>query len=327
MTFHNPGYLFLLLLLIPIIFWYVWEMHKSDASLQFSSLKEIKHFPKSKRIKLRHLPFILRILVIVLLIFALARPQSSNSLRNKTTEGIDIMIALDISGTMLAEDLKPNRLEASKAVATEFILSRPNDNIGLVVFAAQSFTQCPLTIDHDALINLIKGVNYGMIEDGTAIGLGLANAVNRIKEGKAKSKIIILLTDGSNNRGDIAPITAAEIAKTFGIRVYTIGVGSHGMVRVPVQTPFGLKYQMMESEFDEQTLQEIATVTGGKYFRATDNTKLRSIYQEIDRMEKTKINISEYSKKNEMYPYFVMIAFILLSLEIVLRNTILNKLP
>ncbi|MBP8945657.1 MAG: VWA domain-containing protein [Paludibacteraceae bacterium] len=327
MTFHNPGYLFLLLLLIPIIFWYVWEMHKSDASLQFSSLKEIKLFPKSKRIKLRHLPFILRILVIVLLIFALARPQSSNSLRNKTIEGIDIMIALDISGTMLAEDLKPNRLEASKAVATEFILSRPNDNIGLVVFAAQSFTQCPLTTDHDALINLIKGVNYGMIEDGTAIGLGLANAVNRIKEGKAKSKIIILLTDGSNNRGDIAPITAAEIAKTFGIRVYTIGVGSHGMVRVPVQTPFGLKYQMMESEFDEQTLQEIATVTGGKYFRATDNTKLRSIYQEIDRMEKTKINISEYSKKNEMYPYFVMIAFILLSLEIVLRNTILNKLP
>jgi len=223
--------------------------------------------------------------------------------------------------------LKPNRLEASKAVATEFILSRPNDNIGLVVFAAQSFTQCPLTTDHDALINLIKGVNYGMIEDGTAIGLGLANAVNRIKEGKAKSKIIILLTDGSNNRGDIAPITAAEIAKTFGIRVYTIGVGSHGMVRVPIQTPFGLQYQMMESEFDEQTLQEIATVTGGKYFRATDNTKLRSIYQEIDKMEKTKINISEYSKKNEMYPYFVMIAFILLSLEIVLRNTILNKLP
>ncbi|HOF98114.1 MAG: VWA domain-containing protein [Paludibacteraceae bacterium] len=327
MTFHNPGYLFLLLLLLPIIYWYIKEMHKSDASLQISSLQDLTKFPKSKRIKMRHLPFILRLFTLIFLIIAIARPQSSNSLRNETTEGIDIMIALDISGTMLAEDLKPNRLEASKAVATEFILSRPNDNIGLVIFAAESFTQCPLTTDHDVLINLFKGVQYGMIEDGTAIGLGLANAVNRIKDGKAKSKVIILLTDGSNNRGDIAPVSAAEIAKTFGIRVYAIGVGSHGMVRVPVPTPLGMQYQLMESEFDEQTLKAIANITGGKYFRATDNLKLRSIYQEIDQLEKTKISVREYSKKNEIFYIFALAAFVCLISEILLRNTVLRKIP
>lgn len=327
MTFHNPGYLFLLLLLLPIIYWYIKEMHKSDASLQISSLQDLTKFPKSKRIKMRHLPFILRLFTLIFLIIAIARPQSSNSLRNETTEGIDIMIALDISGTMLAEDLKPNRLEASKAVATEFILSRPNDNIGLVIFAAESFTQCPLTTDHDVLINLFKGVQYGMIEDGTAIGLGLANAVNRIKDGKAKSKVIILLTDGSNNRGDIAPVSAAEIAKTFGIRVYAIGVGSHGMVRVPVPTPLGMQYQLMESEFDEQTLKAITNITGGKYFRATDNLKLRSIYQEIDQLEKTKISVREYSKKNEMFYLFALAAFLCLISEILLRNTVLRKIP
>jgi len=327
MTFHNPGYLFLLLLLLPIIYWYIKEMHKSDASLQISSLQDLTKFPKSKRIKMRHLPFILRLFTLIFLIIAIARPQSSNSLRNETTEGIDIMIALDISGTMLAEDLKPNRLEASKAVATEFILSRPNDNIGLVIFAAESFTQCPLTTDHDVLINLFKGVRYGMIEDGTAIGLGLANAVNRIKDGKAKSKVIILLTDGSNNRGDIAPVSAAEIAKTFGIRVYAIGVGSHGMVRVPVPTPLGMQYQLMESEFDEQTLKDIANITGGKYFRATDNLKLRSIYQEIDQLEKTKISVREYSKKSEMFYIFALAAFLCLISEILLRNTVLRKIP
>jgi Ca-activated chloride channel family protein len=327
MTFHNPGYLFLLLLLIPIIYWYIKEMHKADASLQISSLQNLTKFPKSKRIKIRHLPFILRLLTLIFLIVAIARPQSSNSLRNETTEGIDIMIAFDISGTMLAEDLKPNRLEASKAVATEFILSRPNDNIGLVIFAAESFTQCPLTTDHDVLINLFKGVQYGMIEDGTAIGLGLANAVNRIKDGKAKSKVIILLTDGSNNRGDIAPVSAAEIAKTFGIRVYAIGVGSHGMVRVPVPTPLGMQYQLMESEFDEQTLKDIANITGGKYFRATDNLKLRNIYQEIDQLEKTKISVREYSKKNEMFYIFALAAFVCLISEILIRNTVLRKIP
>jgi len=327
MTFQNPEYLFLLLLLIPIVFWYIKEMHKSDASLQISSHQKLAQFPKSKKIKYRHVPFILRAISISLVIMAVARPQASNSWRTESTEGIDIMIALDISGTMMAEDLKPNRLEASKTVASEFILSRPNDNIGLVVFAGQSFTQCPLTIDHAVLINLFNGVNYGLIEDGTAIGLGLANAVNRIKDSKAKSKVIILLTDGSNNRGDIAPITAAEIAKTFGIRVYAIGVGSYGLVNVPVQTPMGMQYQQMQSEFDEKSLQEISAMTGGQYFRATDNSKLRSIYQEIDQLEKTKISVREYSKKNEQFFVFALLAFLLMLSEVLLRNTVLRRIP
>jgi len=327
MTFNNPEYLLLLLLLIPIVFWYIKEMYKSDASLQISSHRNLQTFKKSYKIKLMHLPFILRMLAIVMVIIALARPQASNSWRTENTEGIDIMMALDVSGTMMAEDLKPNRLEAAKDVATEFILSRPNDNIGLVVFAGESFTQCPLTTDHAVLVNLFKGINYGIIEDGTAIGLGLANAINRIKDSKAKSKVIILLTDGSNNSGDIAPITAAEIAKTFGIRVYAIGIGSHGRVSIPVQTPIGLQYQVMDSEFDEKTLQDIASMTGGHYFRATNNAKLRSIYQEIDQMEKSKISVREYSKKNEEFYIFALLAFVFLGAEVILRNTVLRKIP
>lgn len=327
MTFHNPEYLFLLLLLIPIIFWYIKEIHKSNASLQISSHRSLALFPKSKKQKFLHVPFVLRCLTLIFIIIALARPQASNSWRTQNTEGIDIMMALDISGTMLAEDLKPNRLEASKAVASEFILSRPNDNIGLVVFSGESFTQCPLTVDHAVLVNLFSGVKYGLIEDGTAIGLGLANAINRIKESKSKSKVIILLTDGSNNRGDIAPITAAEIAKTFGIRIYTIGVGSHGMVNMPIQTPIGIQYQLMPSEFDEKSLQEIAAMTGGQYFRATNNNKLRKIYQEIDRLEKTKISVRQISKKNEQFYLFSLLAFMCIVCELILRNTVLKKIP
>jgi len=327
MTFHNPEYLFLLLILIPIIYWYIKEMHNSDASLQISSHRNLLQFSKSKKIKLRHLLFVLRMLVFVFIIIALARPQASNRWRTESTEGIDIMMALDVSGTMQGEDLKPNRIEAAKTVASEFILSRPNDNIGLVVFAGESFTQCPLTTDHAVLINLFKAVKFGIIEDGTAIGLGLANAVNRIKDSKAKSKVIILLTDGSNNRGDIAPITAAEIAKTFGIRVYAVGVGSYGVVNIPVQTPMGIQYQQMQSEFDEKSLQNIAAMTGGKYFRATDNSKLRHIYQEIDQLEKTKINVRQYSKREEQFYVFSLLAFIFLGLEVLLRNTYFRKIP
>ncbi|MGC3979458.1 MAG: VWA domain-containing protein [Paludibacteraceae bacterium] len=327
MTFHNPGYLFFLLLLIPIGFWYWWKMRNSDASIQISSLKKLKEFPKTKRLKFRHLPFILRMLSLAALILAMARPQSSSSWRSETTEGIDIMMSMDISGTMQAEDLRPNRIEAAKSVASEFIVSRPNDNIGLVVFAAESFTLCPLTIDHNVLLNLFSSVKYGMIEDGTAIGLGLANAVNRVKEGKSKSKVVILLTDGSNNQGDIAPITAAEIAKTFGIRVYAIGIGSHGMVNIPVPTPFGVQYQKMQSEFDEETLKQIADKTGGKYFRATNNAKLREIYQEIDQLEKTKINVKEFSNKTELFYVFGLLAFLLLFAEMLLKNTWLRTAP
>ncbi len=327
MTFLNPEYLFLLLLLLPMIIWYIREIHRSDASLQISSVQTLKDLPRTRRMKFRHLPFILRLLAISMLILAIARPQSSNNWRTENTEGIDIMMALDISGTMQAEDLRPSRLEAAKTVASEFILSRPNDNIGLVVFAGESFTQCPLTIDHGVLINLFSGIRYGLIEDGTAIGLGLANAVSRIRDSKAKSKVVILLTDGSNNRGDIAPITAAEIAKTFGIRVYAIGVGSYGVINIPIQTPFGVRYQQEETQFDEKTLKDIADITGGKYFRATNNNKLRAIYQEIDQLEKTKISVKEFSNKSETYFIFALLAFLLFFAEILIRNTWMKTLP
>ena len=237
------------------------------------------------------------------------------------------MMALDISGTMLGEDLKPNRLEAAKAVATEFVLSRPNDQIGLVVFAGESFTQCPLTTDHAVLINLFQSVKFGMIEDGTAIGLGLANAVNRMKDSPTKSKVVILLTDGSNNRGDIDPQTAAEIAKTFNIRVYAIGVGSYSNeVRVPMHTPYGVQYGTMSSEFDETTLRNIAQMTGGEYFRATDNNSLRAIYQQIDQLEKTKIRVREYSKRTECFMPFLTAALFCLLLEMLLRFFVLRTI-
>ena len=236
------------------------------------------------------------------------------------------MMALDISGTMLAEDLRPNRLEAAKKVASDFVIARPNDQIGLVVFAGESFTQCPLTTDHAVLVNLFKSVEYGMVEDGTAIGLGLANAVNRMKDSETKSKVIILLTDGSNNRGDIDPQTAAEIAKTYGIRVYTIGVGSYGQARVPVQTPIGKQYITMDNEFDETTLRSIAETTGGQYFRAKDNTSLKAIYDQIDQMEKTKLRVREFSKHTENFMPFLYAALICLLLELIIRYFVIRTI-
>jgi len=326
MTFANPGYLFLLLLLIPIIGWYIYELRKADASVQISDTTPFSEQPKSLRIYLLHLPFLLRVTVVILLTIALARPQLTNRWSSESTEGIDIMMALDISGTMLAEDLRPNRLEAAKQVASDFVIARPNDQIGLVVFAGESFTQCPLTTDHAVLINLFKSVEYGMIEDGTAIGLGLANAVNRMKDSQTKSKVVILLTDGSNNRGDIDPQTAAEIAKTFGIRVYTIGVGSYGQTRVPVQTPVGRQYVTMDSEFDETTLRNIADITGGQYFRATDNNSLKKIYEQIDQLEKTKMRVREYSKHTENFaPYLIAAVFCLL-LEVIIRYFVVRTI-
>lgn len=325
MTFANPGYLFLLLLLVPVVGWYIWKLHAAQASLQLSSTSSLQRQPKSWRVWLLHMPFVLRVMVITLLSLALARPQLSNKWQSQSTEGIDIVMALDISGTMLGEDLKPNRLEAAKSVATEFVLSRPNDQIGLVVFAGESFTQCPLTTDHAVLVNLFQSVRFGMIEDGTAIGLGLANAVNRMKDSPTKSKVVILLTDGSNNRGDIDPLTAAEIAKTFGIRVYAIGVGSYSKeVKVPIHTPYGVQYGTMSSEFDETTLRDIAQMTGGEYFRATDNNSLRTIYQQIDQLEKTKIRVREYSKRTEHFVPFLVAALACLLLELLLRYLVLR---
>lgn len=328
MVFANPTYLYLLLLLVPLIGWYIYKLHKSQASLQVSS-SEAFQLPgtSSWKVYMRHLPFVLRMLAIALLIVVLARLQSTNSWQNSSTEGIDIVMAMDISTSMLAEDLKPNRLEAAKDVAASFINGRQNDNIGLVVFAAESFTQCPLTIDHGVLLNLFKDIQPGIIQDGTAIGLGLANAVSRIKDSQAKSKVIILLTDGVNNTGEIAPVTAAEIAKTFGIRVYTIGVGTQGEAPYPIPTAFGVQYQNVPVEIDEQVLKQIASTTGGQYFRATDNSSLKEIYSEIDQLEKTKISVQEFSKKQEEYKNWALLVFALLLIEVLLRNTVLRNIP
>ena len=328
MVFANPTYLYLLLLLVPLIGWYIYKLHKSQASLQVSS-SEAFQLPgtSSWKVYMRHLPFVLRMLAIALLIVVLARPQSTNSWQNSSTEGIDIVMAMDVSTSMLAEDLKPNRLEAAKDVAASFINGRQNDNIGLVVFAAESFTQCPLTIDHGVLLNLFKDIQPGIIQDGTAIGLGLANAVSRIKDSQAKSKVIILLTDGVNNTGEIAPVTAAEIAKTFGIRVYTIGVGTQGEAPYPIPTAFGVQYQNVPVEIDEQVLKQIASTTGGQYFRATDNSSLKEIYSEIDQLEKTKISVQEFSKKQEEYKNWALLVFALLLIEVLLRNTVLRNIP
>lgn len=327
MSFANPLCLLLLLLVVPAIVWYVFKNRNFTAEIKFSSIKGFEGIKKSPVVYLRHLPFILGMLAAVSLIIAIARPQKTDSWSNRTTEGIDIMMAVDISGSMLAEDLKPNRLNAAKQVAVSFINNRPDDNIGLVVFAGESFTQCPLTINHAELINLVKDVDFGMIEDGTAIGSGLATAVNRIKDSKAKSKVIILLTDGTNNRGEIAPVTAGEIAKAFGIRVYTVGVGTRGKAPYPYKTPYGVQYQNIDVDIDEPTLMQIAEMTGGRYFRATDTGTLQAVYKEIDAMEKTKIDVREFSSKEELYHIFALIAFVCLLGEVVLRNTILRSIP
>ena len=325
--FANPKYFLLLVLLVPMILWYVFKEKQSHADLQFSSLRAFRGIRHAGRVWLRHLLFACKVLAIVFLVTALARPQSSNSWQTYSSEGIDIVLGLDISTSMLARDFTPDRLEAAKEVATKFILERPQDRIGLVVFAGESFTQCPLTTDQAVLVNLLREVQSGMIEDGTAIGLGLANAVNRLKDSPAKSKVVILLTDGVNNRGSIAPVTAAELAKTYGIRVYTIGVGTYGEAPYPVQTPFGIQLQNVPVEIDEAVLKQIASVTGGQYFRATDNDKLQQIYHEIDQLEKSKVEVKHFSKREEQYFWFGLVGMLLLVTEALLRYTLLRKIP
>ena len=327
MVFANIEYLFLLLLLIPYIIWYCMKRHKNEASLQIADTSVYATVPKSYKNYLIHLPFALRILTLVLIIIVLARPQTTNSWQSSEIEGIDIMLAIDVSTSMLAEDLKPNRLEAAKEVAAEFVNGRPNDNIGITLFAGESFTQCPLTVDHAVLLNFIHGTRCGLIEDGTAVGMGIANAVSRLKESKAKSKVVILLTDGTNNRGDISPLTAAEIAKSFGIRVYTIGVGTNGEAPYPYPVGGTVQYVNMKVEIDEKTLAQIASTTEGNYFRATSNSKLKEVYEEIDKLEKTKLNVKEFSKREEVYRSFALVAFCCFLLELLLRNTILRKIP
>ncbi len=322
--FAYPGFLWLFILIPLMVTWYIWRGQKLYSHLNVSAIKGFSIPVKSVVPKLRHSGIVLRSLALAVVIIALARPQSALSWQNTTTEGIDIIIASDISGSMLAEDFLPNRLEAGKNIAIDFIKNRPDDRIGLVIFSGESFTQCPLTIDHDVLINLYKDIKYGMIDDGTAIGMGLATAVNRLKGSEAKSRVVILLTDGSNNMGSIPPLTAAEIAKQFNVRVYTVGIGTHGSAPYPVQTAQGIQYQMMPVDVDEATLTKIANITGGKYFRATDNDKLKHIYEQIDKLEKAKIDVTQYHKKTELFLPFVLAALLFLLVEFGLKNTVLK---
>jgi Ca-activated chloride channel family protein len=326
-TFAYP-WMFYFLAVIPVmIFWYWKSGRKKETSITYSSLKIFEGMPVSWKERLRHVPIVLRCLAIALLIVALARPQSFSSGQNVTTEGIDIVMALDISGSMISEDLKPNRVEAAKNVIERFIESRPNDRIGLVVFAREAFTQCPITIDHSVLINLLKKVGPGMVPDGTAIGNGIADAVGRLKDSKAKSRVIILLTDGVNNAGEIDPMTAADIAKTYGIRVYAVGVGTEGQAPYPVQTPFGIRYQMMPVEIDEGLLRNIAETTGGMYFRATDNSTLKNIYNKIDKLEKSKIEVTSYHNAAELFSDWLDAGLILILLELILSKIVFRKIP
>ncbi len=325
-VFANPDYLYLLLLVIPLIVWYYFRHSKQQAFLQTSDASMFVHRPKNWKVYLRHSLFVLRTLAIAALIVAIARPQSSSSGQQITIEGIDIVLSLDVSGSMLARDLKPDRLEASKNVAADFIKSRPTDRIGLVIFSGESFTQVPLTTDHAILLNMLDGIKSGMIDDGTALGDGLATAVSRLKDSKAISKVAILLTDGVNNAGAVDPVTAAEIAKVFGIRVYTIGVGTYGTAPYPVQTPFGIQLRDMKVEIDEALLQDIAQRTDGRYFRATSNEKLSEIYQEIDKLERSKIDVTEFKRKHEEYLPLAFFALGLLLFEFILRNTYLRSI-
>jgi len=325
--FANPEF-FLLLLFVPVMIYWYWKKSKNQiVELQVPTVQVFHAVPRTWRQRFRHMLFVLRVLALACLAVALARPQSTSQGENVSTEGIDIVITNDISGSMLAEDFHPNRIEAAKNVALEFIDGRPNDRIGLVIFSGESFTQCPLTLDHAVLKNLLKEVKSGMIEDGTAIGMGIATAVSRLKDSKAKSRVTILLTDGVNNRGSIDPLTAAGIAQTFGIRVYTIGVGTNGMAPYPVQTPFGIQYQNIPAELDEQLLQKISDMTGGKYFRATDNRKLKEIYDEIDRLEKTKIEVTEFHHHKEEFYAAAMFAGFFLLFEMFLSQTVFRKIP
>ena len=332
MEFANKEYLFLLLLIIPYLIWYVMYRKKSEPTLRMSDTFAFNYAPKSWRVRLMPLQPLLRIVTFTLIVIVMARPQTSNSWKNKSVEGIDIMLAIDVSTSMLAEDLKTNRIEAAKAVASEFIIGRPNDNIGLSIFAGEAFTQCPMTTDHASLLNLLQNVRTdiaarGLISDGTAIGMGLANAVTRLKGSKAKSKVVILLTDGSNNMGDISPMTAAEIAQSLGIRVYTIGVGTNKVAPYPMPVAGGVQYVNMPVEIDTKMLADIAAATEGDFYRATNTAELKNIYKEIDRLEKSKLNVKKFSKRYEAYQPFALAAAISLLLEILLRITVFRRIP
>ncbi len=332
MEFANKEYLFLLVLLIPYLIWYLLYRKKSEPTIQMSDTFAYQYAPASLRQKLVWLPDLLRIFTFVMVVMVLARPQTHNSWGKKTSEGIDIMLAMDVSTSMLAQDLKPNRIEAAKSVAAEFISGRPDDNIGLTIFAGESFTQCPMTTDHTSLLNLLQNVRTdiaekGLIEDGTAIGMGLANAVGRLKDSKTKSKVVILLTDGSNNMGDISPLTAAQIAKSLGIRVYTIAVGSKTVAPYPMQVGGTVQYVNVRADVDTGTLTKIAQTADGHFYRATNTAELKQIYKDIDKLEKSKMEIKRFSKRYEAYQPFAIVAVLSLLLEILLRITWFRRIP
>ncbi|MCL4548619.1 MAG: VWA domain-containing protein [Bacteroidetes bacterium] len=327
MTFAYPFVLWFLLLVPVLGYWFWKKRDQVSPNFTYSSLQIFGKAPRTLKEKLANLPSWLRLAAITFFIVAAARPQSYSSGQNMYTEGIDIAMVLDISGSMLSEDLKPNRIEAAKKVIDDFIAGRTNDRIGLVIFSQDAFTQCPLTIDYNVLRNLLKQVHSGMIDDGTAIGNAIANGVNRLKDSKSKSKVMILLTDGVNNAGEIDPITAAQIAQKFGVRIYTVGVGTMGEAPYPFQTPFGIRYQMIPVEIDENLLQQISNITGGKYFRATNNKKLEEIYNEIDRLEKTRVEVTSYRNAKELFYGWAFTGLFLLFAEVGLSRTYLRKLP
>ena len=329
MFFANISYLLLFIPLIGYVVWYLIKGKSMKPAMKVSTIAPFGRNIKSFRNRILHLPFALRVLTLSMVIIVLARPQSSDSWEESDIEGIDIMLATDVSTSMLAMDLKPNRIEAAKEVAAQFVSSRKNDNIGLTIFAGESFTQCPLTIDHAVMLNMLNAVKCdialnGIIEDGTAIGMGIANGVSRLKDSKAKSKVIILLTDGSNNSGEISPEAAAEIAKEFGVRIYTIAVGTNSDT---APFPYGDQIINVPVEIDENTLKNIAEITNGKYYRATSKESLSEIYSEIDKLERTKLHARQFSAYNEEYQVFALIALLSLLFEIVLRNTVLRKIP
>lgn len=328
MKFANPYLLWLLALLAPMTAYYIYRTLQGGAAIRISTIEGVRRAPRTLRYRLRHAPFLLRAAAFALAVVALARPQGVEERSRSDAEGIDIVLAVDVSGSMLARDFKPDRITAAKEVAGDFIADRTGDRLGLVVFAGEAFTQSPLTTDQGTLQTLLGRIRSGLIEDGTAIGNGLATAINRLRESEAKSKVIILLTDGVNNRGEIAPLTAAEIAKAQGIRVYTIGVGTQGMAPYPAVDMFGNRtFVQQQVEIDEKTLREMAAHTGGSYFRATDKAKLKAIYDEINRLEKSKIEVLSHITRHEHYLNWVLAALALLAVEFLLSRFVLNRIP
>lgn len=328
MFFEYPRLLWLLVIPFLLVLHYIYiEKAGRRPHMRVSTAVPWMKHGRSFMTFFRHVPFILRTFVLVMVVLAIARPRSSEEFSKVDTEGIDIVMAMDVSTSMLARDLTPDRINASKDIAIEFISQRPSDRMGIVVFAGESFTQCPLTTDRATLINLMKEVQTDLIEDGTAIGNGLATAVARLKDSDAKSRVVILLTDGVNNSGEVSPQTAAEIAKTYGVRVYTIGVGKEGMAPYPVMTPWGVQVQNMKVEIDEKLLKEVAESTGGRYFRATDNTKLAEIYSEINKMEKAKTTVDSFPVYKELFGSFAVWALLALLLELFLNWFVIRRLP